>query len=259
MWTARTRITLIAGIGAFNRANPPETNFFVATGVPFALEPYRGGFLVTDGHLNRVLHVSLDGEITELIAFSNIVPTGLAVSGNTVYMAQAGPIPHLPENGRVVAFGPKSTSATVVASGARLLVDVEFGRGRTLFALSQGVWAGVQEGDPALPNTGALVRVNGDGSFTVVTGALDRPISLEFIGDTAYVVTLTGEIWTIAAPPVRPSAYGVEDSAGNSNPHAQSYLTNRRYDFVFAEITGAVGNAPRSTTLPSLMTELMRR
>ena len=191
--------TLIADIGAFNRANPPETNFFVATGVPFALELYRGGFLVTDGHLNRVLHVSLDGEITELIAFSNIVPTGLAVSGNTVYMAQAGPIPHLPQNGRVVAFGPKSTSATVVASGARLLVDVEFGRGRTLFALSQGVWAGMQEGDPALPNTGALVRVNGDGSFTVVTGALDRPISLEFIGDTAYVVTLTGEIWTIAS------------------------------------------------------------
>ena len=26
---------------------------------------------------------------------------------------------------------------------------------------------------------------------------LDRPTSLEFIGNTAYVVTLTGEIWTI--------------------------------------------------------------
>jgi hypothetical protein len=26
---------------------------------------------------------------------------------------------------------------------------------------------------------------------------LDRPTSLEFIGDTAYVVTLTGEIWRI--------------------------------------------------------------
>ena len=25
----------------------------------------------------------------------------------------------------------------------------------------------------------------------------DRPTSLEFIRDTAYVVTLTGEIWTI--------------------------------------------------------------
>jgi hypothetical protein len=136
--------TLIADIGAFNRANPPETDFFISTGVSFALEPFRGGFLVTDGHLNRVLYVTLDGEVTELIAFSNIVPTGLAVSGNTVYMAEAGPLPHLPENGKVVAFGPKSTTATVVASGARLLVDVEFGRGRTLFALSQGVWAGVE-------------------------------------------------------------------------------------------------------------------
>jgi len=198
------RFTIIADIGAFSIANPPETDFFVPTGVPFALEPFRGGFLVTDGHHNRVLYVTLDGEVTEFIAFGNVVPTGLAVSGNTIYMAEAGPVPHLPQDGRVVAFGPKSTTATAVASGARLLVDVEFGRGRTLFALAQGVWAGVDAGDPALPNTGALVRVNGDGTFTVVTGGLNRPISLEFIGDTAYVVSLTGEIWRVdnaAAPP----------------------------------------------------------
>jgi hypothetical protein len=33
---------------------------------------------------------------------------------------------------------------------------------------------------------------------------LDRPTSLELIGNTAYVVTLTGEIWKIdnvSAPP----------------------------------------------------------
>jgi hypothetical protein len=191
------RFTIIADIGAFSIANPPETDFFVPTGVPFALEPFRGGFLVTDGHHNRVLYVTLDGEVTEFIAFGNIVPTGLAVSGNTIYMAQAGPVPHLPQNGKVLAFGPKSTTATVVASGARLLVEVEFGRGRTLFALSQGVWAGMAEGDPALPNTGTLVTVNGDGTFTAVTGGLDRPTSLEFIGDTAYVVSLTGKIWAI--------------------------------------------------------------
>ena len=57
------------------------------------------------------------------------------------------------------------------------------------------------------PDTGALVEVNGDGSFTTITEGLDRPTSLEFIGNTAYVVTLTGEIWEIdgvSAPP-----YGV--------------------------------------------------
>jgi hypothetical protein len=189
--------TVVADIGEFSLRNPPNTPFEAPTGVQYALETYRGGFLVTDGNHNRVLRVTLDGEVTEVIAFDNIVPTGLAVSGNTVYMAEAGPVPHLPEDGKVVSFEPKSPTATEVASGASLLVDVEFGRGRRLYALSQGEGSGGPPGSPALPNTGALVKVNGDGTFTVITDGLDRPTSLEFIGDTAYVVTLTGEIWTI--------------------------------------------------------------
>jgi sugar lactone lactonase YvrE len=196
--------TVVADLGAFSLANPPAPDFFVPTGFQFAIEPFRGGFLVTDGHHNRVLRVTLDGQITEIIAFGNVVPTGLEVWGNTVYLAQAGPIPHVPETGRVVAFGPQAATATEVASGARLLVDVERGRGGTLFALAQGFWDGPFEGAPAQPETGALVRVNGDGTFTEVIGGLDRPTSLEIIKNTAYVVTIDGEIWTIdniAGPP----------------------------------------------------------
>ena len=196
--------TVVADIGAFSMSNPPATPFDIPTGVQYALETYRGGFLVTDGHHNRVLRVTLDGKVTELIQFGNIVPTGLAVAGNTVYMAEAGPVPHEPENGKVVSFGPKSSTATEVASGAPLLVDVEFGRGRTLYALSQGSFGGGPPGSPAAPNTGSLVKVNGNGTFTVLAGGLDRPTSLEFIGNTAYVVTLTGEIWKfddVSGPP----------------------------------------------------------
>lgn len=190
--------TLIADLGAYNIAHPPTGfDYFLETGVLYALESYRGGLLVTDGHLNRVLHVTVDGDVTEFIAFGNIVPTGLEVQGNTIFMAEAGPSPHLPENGRVVAFAPGSTGVSEVASGARLLVDVERGRGETFFALSQGDWDGVVPGDPALPNTGALVRVEGDGTFSEVWGPLNLPTSLELIGNTAYVVTLTGEIWVI--------------------------------------------------------------
>ena len=198
--------TIIADIGAWSMANPPTPEFFVPTGFQYSIEPYRGGFLVTDGHHNRVLRVTRDGEITELIAFGNIVPTGLAVSGNTIYLAQAGPIPHVPETGKVVTFEPGSSAATEVASGIRLAVDVEFGRGRTLFALSQGFWDGPFEGAPAEPNTGALVRVNGDGTLTTIVGGLDRPTSVEIIKNTAYVVTLTGEVWkieNISAPPMK--------------------------------------------------------
>jgi hypothetical protein len=190
--------TVVADIGEFNLANPPPTPFDVPTGLQYALQTYRGGFLVSDGHLNRVLRVTLDGEIAVLAQFGNIVPTGLEVRGNTIYMAEAGPAPHLPENGKVVSFESGSPTATEVAFGARLLVDVEFGPGNGLYALSQGIFpVGGDPGSPALPNTGALVKVNGGGTFTVITEPLDRPTSLEFIGNAGYFVTLTGEIWKI--------------------------------------------------------------
>ena len=129
--------TVVADIGAFSIANPPDTSFFVPSGVQYALQTVRGGFLVTDGHHNRVLRVALDGEVTESIAFGNIVPTGLEVQGRTICLAEAGPVPHLPENGKVVAFRPGSTTARQVASGSPLLVDVELGRGHRLYAISQ--------------------------------------------------------------------------------------------------------------------------
>jgi hypothetical protein len=190
--------TVIADIGAWSIDHPPATDFFVPTGFQYAIETFRGRFLVTDGHHNRVLEVTRNGKITELIAFANVVPTGLAVRSRKVYIAQAGPIPHLPDEGKIVSFRTKSPTAREVASGAPLLVDVEFGRGHRLYALSQGVWDGPFEGAPALPNTGALVKVNReDGTFTTVVDGLDRPTSFEFIRNTAYVVTIAGEIWKI--------------------------------------------------------------
>jgi hypothetical protein len=51
------RFTVVADIGQFAIDHPPATPFEVASGLQFALEPYRGGFLVTDGHHNRVYRV----------------------------------------------------------------------------------------------------------------------------------------------------------------------------------------------------------
>jgi hypothetical protein len=192
--------TVVADIGDFNEANPPTISFpyFVASGVLFAMQPYRGRFLVTDGHLNRVLWISPNGKISILIAFDDIVPTGLALLGNTIYMAEAGPVPHLPQNGKVVAFTPYSQTVTEVASGASLLVDVKFGCDAHLYALSQGPGVpGAPAGSPAQPNSGALVRANRDGTFTFLVDGLNLPASFDFIGSTAYVVTLTGDILKI--------------------------------------------------------------
>jgi hypothetical protein len=157
------RFTVVADIGAFSIANPPATDFFVPSGVQYALQAYRGGLLVTDGHHNRVLRVTRDGQVSVLRAFANIVPTGLDVRGRAIYVAEAGPVPHVPEDGKVVAFRPNTPTVRDVAAGARLLVD----------------------------------KANRDGTFTVVIDRLNQPTSLELIGKTGYVVTLGGEIWKI--------------------------------------------------------------
>ncbi len=190
-------VSPIADIGAWSIAHPPATDFFVASGLQYAMQKYRNGFLVTDGHHNRVLRVTLDGVITEFRTFANVAPTGLDIRGSKVYVSQAGPVPHVPETGKVVSFRA-SGGVQEVASGAPLLVDVEFGRGNRMYALSQGLWTlpNVPEnaGAPASPDSGALLRVGRDGSLTLVAEELDRPTSVEFIGSTAFVVTLTGTV-----------------------------------------------------------------
>lgn len=191
-----THFTVIADIGAFALAHPPTTDFFIPTGLQYAIENVRDGFLVTDGHHNRIYRVTLDGTVTERITLDNVVPTGLEFRDGRVYVAQAGPVPHLPRNGRVVRFRVGSNHVTEVARGGRLLVDVEFGAGH-LFALSQGHFTpGQDPGSPADPNTGRLLKVTGDG-FTGVAWHLNQPTSLEIVGGKAYVVTLGGEIWRI--------------------------------------------------------------
>jgi hypothetical protein len=192
------RTTLIADIGRWSLAHPPKTSFFVPTGVQYAMQRYRHGFLVTDGHHNRILRVSLCGAISQVLTRADVVPTGLDRHGSTLYYAEAGPVPHLPRHGRVLIFDPAKHTARQIASGARLAVDVEVGPHRTVYALSQGVFTpGHPEGSPADPDTGSVLRVNGDGTMTPIAAGLDRPTSMEIIRRTAYVVTLADQVWAV--------------------------------------------------------------
>jgi hypothetical protein len=40
-------------------------------------------------------------------------------------------------------------------------------------------------------------RCGPDGTFSVLVDRLNLPTSLDFVGDTAFVVTLNGEVWKI--------------------------------------------------------------
>ena len=195
----RNRFTVVADLGGWSQDNPPDTAFDIPSGLQFALDVYKGGFIVTDGHHNRVLGVTKRGAISELVQFGNIVPTGLDVAGSRVFLAEAGAVPHLPADGRVVSFDARRPVVRNVASGYSLLVDAEFGPCRTLYALSQGDSPGVvPAGSPALPDSGELLRTNRNGTFSVVAAALDLPTSVDFVRDAAFIVTANGEVWKIA-------------------------------------------------------------
>jgi sugar lactone lactonase YvrE len=202
------RFVVVADIGSWSVAHPPKPGYFITTGVQYAMISDHGGFLVTDGHHNRVLRVTLDGQISEVVAFDDLVPTGLESQGGTTWITQAGPVPHLPNAGRVLALrttnpAGRPTSVTEVGRGASLLVDVEMGPRHQLYALSQGQWDGVMEGSPARPNTGRLVRVTRDGALDPVIDVngsplvLDRPTSMEFTGGLAVIVSLSGDVYTV--------------------------------------------------------------
>ena len=185
----------VADIGAWSEANPPDTDFVLKAGVQYAMEPFRGGFAVTDGHHNRVVYARRDGRVRELLALDNVVPTGLAAVGRTLFMGLAGAVPHLPEDGKVVAIARHA--AVEIASGAPLVVDVELGTDRRLYALSQGIWRPPgNPGSPASADTGSLTRVD-HGRLTPVAGPLDRPTSVAFSRRSAFVVTLTGKVMRI--------------------------------------------------------------
>lgn len=189
--------SVVADIGAFTLANPPTTAYDVPSGLQFAIECFRGGFLVTDGHHNRLMHVSMGGAVNELMQLDNVVPTGLAVRGDTVYLTEAGPVQYDPEDGKVLAVDPATWEVTELASGAPLLLDVKNGRGTKLLALSQGTGTGAPAGAPAVPNTGSLVEVNDDGTFTTIDAPLNLPASMQIVQNNAYIVSLDGNVYLV--------------------------------------------------------------
>jgi hypothetical protein len=203
--------TLLVDLGDFSRTNPPPPlfSYFLPEGVQYALEPVEHGLLVTDGHHNRILHVDLSGGVSTVKQYGNVVPSGLDVFRGQVFLAQTGAITEIAgspgsyeEIGEITAFDlGDPMDAGPVAGGISMAVDVQSGPGDSLYALGQGTWppgAGPDAaGAPALPGTGQLLRINRDGSSSVLLEGINLPTSLHFAGGIAYVVTLSGDVWKI--------------------------------------------------------------
>ncbi len=190
---------LIADISKFNDANPVKFPDAGPGGNPFGMTVRDGEIYVTDGNYNRVLHVTTAGKINILASFENVVTTGItARSGGPLIITEFGGFPFNPEDGKVIQVGVPTGTEVEIAKGFSHIISAAYGPGGKLYALSFGDQADPSAGDEAVPFTGKILRVNGDGTLTPIVDGLMFATSLDFSGDTAYVTSLIGQVYQIS-------------------------------------------------------------
>ena len=113
--------SVFADLGTWSADHPPaDPDWFVTQGVQYSMDVWRHGFVVSDAHLGRIIRVSRRGRISELVAFASTdsVPTGLEVAHGKVFVATAGPIPHLPADS-AISVVRRNGSTKVVGQWSR--------------------------------------------------------------------------------------------------------------------------------------------
>ena len=201
---------VFADLSTWSREHPPkDPDWFIGGGVQYSMDVWRGGFLITDAHLGRVIRVNRHGRISEMVGFATTdsVPLGLEVVEGKVFLTTAGAIPHQPFTAKVRKVRPNGTTKVVARWGPGyrgnrgLIVDVERDSDGPMYGLLQGHWnlepTPENEGFPPAHDTGEIVVVRADGTFRTVARKLDQPTSMELVGDVAYVVTYTGTVLRI--------------------------------------------------------------
>lgn len=217
---------LVADISKFNDDHPVTFPDAGPGGNPFGIIARDGGFYVTDGNYNRVLRVTLDGAISILTSFENVVTTGLATkSGGPLIVTEFGPFPFDPKAGKVIQVGIPTGTQTELANGYSHIIAAGYGPDGKLYALSMGDQADPSSGDEAVPFTGKILRVNADGTMTPIVDGLMFPTSLDISGSTAYATSLIGQVYQIpdftslpALPAAEPTPTETELAAPTVTP-----------------------------------------
>jgi hypothetical protein len=187
--------TLIANISEFNDANPVEFEDQIPGGNPFAFDVRGTEFIVNDGNFNRTMRASLDGEISLLAQFDNVVPTGVeSPAGGPIWITQLGAFPHPPESGKLVQLGYPSGAITELASGFSQLIDVQLGPDGRVYVLQFGDPPESPESPEGPPGRLLLFE---DGELKPLVEGVIIPVSLNISGDTAFITSLTGSVWVI--------------------------------------------------------------
>jgi hypothetical protein len=201
-------VTMVADLSAFVKANPvanPEPSVppgdFEPDGTWYGMVAVRGALYATEPNHQEVDRITPDGQVSRVIDMSVpfpgtippndwVGPTGIAYHGN-FYVGTLGQFPVTPGAESMYKVTP-SGQLQVAASGLTAVTGVAFDAQGRMYALESDTLAGFPGQRPDSPFSGAVVRVNGDGSLTTVASGLSFPTAMTFGPDGSLYVSNFG-------------------------------------------------------------------
>jgi len=194
----------VADLVAYEATDDPDGGG--ADSNPYAILSVPGRFIVADAGGNDLLSVRYNGEVSAFAVFprqmvdappsfglppgaqipAQAVPTTVALGPDlALYVGELTGVPFVPGNARVYRVVPGS-EPEVFAEGFTNIIDIEFRPQDGLLYVLEHAMNGLFSGD----TTGALIRVNEDGSHDLIAGeGLVSPGGLTFGPDGAAYVT----------------------------------------------------------------------
>lgn len=207
-------ITPFSDVAAYEAAHNPAGGPLDSN--PFHLAPVPGGMLVTDAGGNDLLRVDGSGAVSLVGAFPPAgpgtperVPTGIAVAPDgSYYIAELTGAPFIVGSANIYHLLTDGTVAGVFG-GFTMLTDLAFGPDGFLYALEYDTNGLFTPG-----GTGALLRINADGSSNTLFTDLTAPTGLAIGQDGSFYVSNlsasagVGQVLRIAAIP-EPSTWAL--------------------------------------------------
>jgi BON domain len=184
--------TLIANLSAFQQANPvenPEPGDFEPDGTWYSMVEVRGDLYAVEPNHGEVDKISTDGQITRVVDVSatvgHIVPTAITYKGN-FFFGNLGTFPVVPGTEEIRKLTPSGQHKTWAANVTTVLGLAFDGRDR-LYVLESLTNPGFP--GPGQLGSGRVVRINPNGSQTVIATGLSFPGGMTLGPDGALYVS----------------------------------------------------------------------
>lgn len=176
-------LELVADLGTWNAANPTAELAWDddPAGSWFDLEAGANGLWATEAVRGRVVTVTADGQITQVVDLSenHMVPTGLALDGEGgAYVGFETTAPY-PDGASKVVHVVADGTVTDHWTGLTAVTDVVMGPDGVLYAAEMAT-NNTDEPPHLNPGTGRIVRQTGPDSLEEVVTGIDYPVYFGF-------------------------------------------------------------------------------